>query len=135
MVYYLDKRRPDFSFPRADPLFLNLGFLKVHDIFKLKIAKFVYNSLNKLNPTNFHSWFKLTSQMHNHNTRSKFIDIDNLKTTNNLFIRTARTTHYGLKSLKVQGPKIWNVIPPLVRIITSPKGFIKELKTYFMNMN
>ena len=135
MVYFLDKRQPDYSFPSADPLFQKLDMLKVHDLFKLKIAKFVYNSLNKLNPTNFHSWFKLTSQMHNHNTRSKFIDIDNLKTTNNLFIPTARTTHYGLKSLKVQGPKIWNVITPLVRIITSPKGFIKELKTYFMNVN
>ena len=134
LVYFLDRRQSDFSFPSANPLFHKFGILKVHDIFKLNIAKFVYNSLNKVNPTNFHSWFKLTSLMRNHNTRSKFIDIDNLQATNNLFIPTVRTTHYGLKSLKFQGPKIWNVIPPLIRIITSPRCFIKELKAYFMNM-
>ena len=134
MIYYLDKRQPDYSFPSADPLFKELGFLKVHDLFKLKIAKFIYNCLNKLVPTNFHSWFKLTSQTHNHNTRSKFIDIDNLITSNNLFIPTSRTTHYGLKSLKVHGPKIWNSIPPLIRAKTSPKCFIKELQNYFISL-
>ena len=135
MIYHLDKRQPDFSFPSADPLFYKLDFLKVHDIFKLKIANFIFSCLNKLNPPNFHSWFKLTSQTHNHNTRSKFIDIDNMRTSNNLFISTARTTHYGLKSLKVQGSKIWNAIPPLIRIKTSPKSFTKELKNYLMNLN
>ena len=35
--------------------------------------------------------------------------------TNNLFIPTARTSHYGLILIKVQGPKIWNEIPPTIR--------------------
>ena len=103
--------------------------------FKLKIANFIFNCLNKLNPSNFHSWFNLTSLTHNHNTRSKFIDIDNMRLSNNLFIPTARTKHYGLKSVKVQGPKLWNAIPPLIRINYSSKSFIKELKNYLMNMN
>ena len=64
MMSYLDKRQPDFAFPPADPLFLILGVLKVHDLFKLKIAKIIYNSLNIHNPTNFHSWFILTTQTH-----------------------------------------------------------------------
>ena len=97
MTTYLGKRQP---------LFVRPGFLKVQDLFKLKIAKFIYNCINKHNPTNFHLWFKLTTQTHNRNTRSKFIYIDNSRTTNNLFIPTARTTHCGLKSLKVQGPKM-----------------------------
>ena len=71
MISYSDKRQPDFSFPSADPLFLKLGFLKVHNIFKLKIAKFIYTSLNKHNPTNFPSWFKLTTQNHTHNKSIK----------------------------------------------------------------
>ena len=135
MIYYLDKRQPDYSFPSAEPLFHELNFLKVYDIFKLKVSKFIYNCLNKLNPTNFHSWFKLTLQTHRYNTRSKFIDIENSITTNNLFIPTSRTTHYGLKSLKVQGPKIWNILPPLIRNNTSPKCFIKELKKYLISLN
>ena len=107
----------NLNLPSADPFFQKLDILKIHDLFKLNLAKFVYNSLNKLNPTNFHSWFKLTSQIHNHNTRSKFIDIDNLKATNNLFIPTARTSNYGLKQLKVQGPNLWNGLPPVIRSI------------------
>ena len=135
MVYFLDKRQQDFSLPSANPLFQKLEILKVHDLFKINLAKFVYNSLNKLNPINFHSWFKLTSHIHNHNTRSKFIDIDNLKATNNLFIPSARTTHYGLKSIKFQGPKIWNEISPLIRNNTSPKSFVKSLKIHYMTYN
>ena len=73
MTNQLDKRQPDFAFPSAYPLFLTLGFLKVHDLFKLKLAMFVYKSLNKHTPTNFHSWFKLTTQTHSHNTRSKYL--------------------------------------------------------------
>ena len=119
----LDKRQSDFAFPPADPLFLPLGFLIVHDpwVHELKIATFIYKSLNKQNPTNFHSWFKLTTQIHSHNTRSKFIDIVNARTSNNLFIPIACTSHYGLKSVKVQGPKIWNMLPPDIRKnISSP---------------
>ena len=58
----------------------------------------------------------------------KEVSIDNLITTNNLFIPTARTSHYGLKLIKIQGPKIWNEIPPLIRNISSPKLFINKLK-------
>ena len=41
MIKQLDKRQSNFAFPPADPLFLSLGFLKVHDLFKLKIATFI----------------------------------------------------------------------------------------------
>ena len=120
MMNQLDKRQSDFAFPPADSLFISLGFLKVHDLFKLKIVSFIFKSLNKLNPTNFHSWFKLTTQIHSLNTKSKFIDIVNARTSNNLFIPIARTIHYGLKSVKVQGPKIWNTIPSVIRKNSSP---------------
>ena len=93
----------------------------------------IYKSLNKLNPTNFHSWFKLTTQIHRHNTRSKFIDIVNARTTNNLFIPIDHTTHYGPKSIKVQGPKIWNMIPPDIRKYSSPRCFINKLKSHLTN--
>ena len=127
-------RQPHFAFPPADLLFLTFGVLKVHDLFKLKIAKFIYNSLNKHNPINFHSWFILSTQTHRHNTTSKFIDIESSTISNNLFIPIARTTHYGLKSLKVQGPNIWNMIPPAIRNNSSLQCFTNELKIYLMNL-
>ena len=134
MLTYSDKRQDDFSFPSANPLFFRLEILKIHDLFKLKIAKFIYNCLKKLTPTNFITWFNLTSQLHNHNTRSKFIDINNLTTTNNLFIPIARTSHYGLKKIKVHGPKIWNDLPPPLRIKNSYGSFINGLKSYLIGL-
>ena len=80
---------------------------------------------HKTSPVNFQSWFKLTVQVHNHNTRSQYINIDKLITTNNLFIPTAITSHYGFKLIKVQGPKIWNEIPAIIRSSTSSNNLIK----------
>ena len=41
MLTYSDKRQDDFSFPSANPLFFRLEILKIHDLFKLKIDKFI----------------------------------------------------------------------------------------------
>ena len=128
LLSYSNTRNSDYSFPPSIPLFFLEQMLKVQDLFKMRIAKFIHNCLNKTSPVNFHLWFKLTIQIHNHNTRYKYISIDNLITTYNLFIPTARTSHYGLKLIKVQGPKIWNEIPSLIRNISSPKMFINKLK-------
>ena len=53
MLTYSDKRQDDFSFPSANPLFFRLEILKIHDLFKLKIAKFRYNCLKNLLPQIF----------------------------------------------------------------------------------
>ena len=128
LLSYSNTRNSDYSFPPSNPLVFKKQMLKVEDLFKTRIAKFIHNCLNKTSHLNFHLWFKLTILIHNHNTRSKYISIDNLITTNNLFIPTARTYHFGLKLIKVLGPNIWNEIPPLIRNISSPKMFINKLK-------
>ena len=94
----------------------------------MRIANFIYNCLNKTSPVNFQLWFRLTIQVHNHNTRSQYINLDKSIYTNNLLIPTARTFHYGLKLIKVQGPKIWNEIPPTIRNSISSNIFIKKYK-------
>ena len=119
-------------FQPSDPLFYKIEIHKIHDIFKLMISKFIYNCLNGITPENFHSWYKLTNQMHAHNIRSKYIDIENSVVTRTLFIPTAGTSHYGLKLLNVQGPKIWNKLPPSLRINTSVNSFIKEHKMFLI---
>ena len=53
--------------------------------------------------------------------------------TRTLFVPLARTTYYGLKLLKVHGSKIWNELPPLLRINDSINIFIKELKIILLN--
>ena len=119
MLTHNEVRQNDYSFLSSNPLFLKLETLKIQDLLKVKIGKFIYKCLNKNTPINFLDWFLLTSQIHNYNTRSGYTDTDQLLSTKNLFIPTARTSHYGLKKIKVLGPKIWNSLPPEIRVITS----------------
>ena len=91
------------------------------------------NSLSKVNPSNFHDWFQLTSEIHRHNTRSKSINIDNHTHTRSIFIPMARTSHYGLKRTKVLGAKIWNDLPPPIRVEElSVNMFIERVKDYYL---
>ena len=132
LISNTDRRLEDFSFPPSDPLFSKMEIIKIQDIFKINVSKFIFKCLNKSNPINFHSWFIISSQVNKHNTRSMYIDIEKSITTRTLFIPFSRTTHYGLKQLKVQGPKIWNNIPSLIRNHHSIKNFLKEFKDYII---
>ena len=95
----------------TDPLFYKLEILKVHYVFRLQVSKFIFNCL------------QLNCTVNNYNTRSAFFDIENENNSNNLFIINARTTHYGLKLLKVSGCKIWNLIPNQIRSTQSVCSF------------
>ena len=97
------------------------------------MSKFIFKCLNNLAPVNFHSWYHLTSVLNRYNTRSKFANFDNSIITKTLFVPIARTSNYGLKLLKVLGPKIWNSLPPLLRINDSLNNFNKKLKDILIN--
>ena len=86
-----------------------------------------------MTPVNFHSWYQLTFKMNKHDTRSKFVNIENSVETRTLFVSTVRTSNYGLKLLKVMGPRIWNSLPPLLRINESLNSFIEKLKIILIN--
>ena len=68
-----------------------------------------------ISPKQFHPWFKLITDNHDHATRSNTANIEtgSNKTTlgNNLFVPYARTTYYGIRSIRVEGPVHWNKIP------------------------
>ena len=91
----------------TDPLFYKLEVLKVQDVFKLQVSNFIFNCLQLNTPTIFHNWFRLNYTIHNGNTRWGSFDMDNGVGSNGGVIMGAKTTHYGLKGLKVSGPKIW----------------------------
>ena len=75
----------------------------------------------------------LNTTIHDHHTRSNVqLQTNNVINTTNLFIPFARTTHYGKKSIKVVGPKIWNEIPYNISAIKSKKGFLYKLKQYYI---
>ena len=126
--------RPDeYLLIPSDPLFFSMEILKIHDIFKFRIVKFIFNCLIKNIPPNFNCWFNLTYNIHNYNTRSKYVDIGQQIKTRSLFVPFARTTHYGLKLTKVLGSKIWNTLPSLIRVENSTlKIFLTKTKNYLI---
>ena len=77
-------------------------------------------------PVNFHNWFKINHERHGYSTRSN-ININAGIKINNLFIPSVRTTNYGLKQLKSSGPRIWNVLPTMIKNTTSLHVFLKKL--------
>ena len=102
----------------SDPIFKKLEILKVQDLFKLSTLKFVYESINKLNPPQFHTYFNYPN--HNYNTDAK----RNLK----LDLPKIRTSTYGLKSLKYTGCILWNNLSFVERSIKSKNVFSRILK-------
>ena len=96
--------------------------MKVMDIYRYQVSKFVFKSINSLVPRNFHEWFQLTHERYGYRTRSNFSNDDG-SIIKNLFIPSARTTNYGLKQLRVNGPRIWNSLPTYIKNTTSLKVF------------
>ena len=117
------------------PLFKELKILKLKDIYELRIIQFLYDSINGISPIQFKSWFTLSANLHSHATRTNSTNLEDnseLTETNNLFIPYVRTTYYGLKSIKVTGPKIWNNIPHNIKNIESRNVFIRTLKRHLL---
>ena len=110
------------------PLFKSLNILKFKDIFELRISQFIYECIHNHAPIQFNSWFVFINQVHSHSTRTNTIISNETDLSGNLFIPYVRTTHYGLKSIKVAGPKIWNKIPREIRTAISRFSFAKSYK-------
>jgi len=81
------------------------------------VHKFSYHK-NKL-PEIFTSYFDANQSHYNYNTRGK----------NSLHIIRCNTT-YGLKSIKYEGPKLWNELPTQLKSYISTKMFTKYVKIY-----
>ena len=121
---------PGPLFPSA-PLFKELELLKVKEIFILQIAKFIHKCINVDINSNIDHWFKFNYEAHAHLKRSNY-SYSTLDNTNNLFISFGRTTNYGLKLIKVSGPKMWNSLPLDIRIKKSLSNFKSSLKKYLL---
>ena len=124
-IYILQKkvvRLMTFSDPLSHslPLFKELEILTISEVFKMETSKFVFESLNHINPSQFHDFFIYPSIVRN--TRN-FCN-------NNLFKPHARTKHYGLNSIKNNGAHIWNNIP-LYQIIKIKENVYYSTEIFF----
>jgi len=115
----------------SNPLFLKLELIKIKYIFILQILKFIHKCINSNIIGNFAQWFKLKTEVHTHLTKTNY-NTSSQVSTNKLSIPFGRTTHYGLKQIKVKGPKIWNSLPLDLRNIKSLINFKISIKKHLL---
>jgi hypothetical protein len=125
--------------PSADPLFKNLGLLKLNDIFKLSVANFVFETLIYESPQNFWNWFQYTNDIHTHSTKSStvivcshYFDTGTAAPTFKLYTKKTNLAKYGERMIKVSGPLIWNNIPLDIQESDSIVTFKEKVKSFYI---
>ena len=133
---------PQIPGPRnpSNPLFHELGILKVDDVFKFHVPKFVYECLSFTTPSLFWNWFTYNHSIHSYNTTSSskinmknHLEIENDEGTNKVYTKCSKLVKYGAKKIQVSGPLIWNNIPEYIRNSLSLDKFKQDLKLYFLD--
>ena len=82
----------------TDPLFISLNILKIRDILTSQVLKLVFQFYNDKLPSELQTLFVKNELVHSFNTRS----------SNLLHVPRVNTNHYGISSLKYNGPLTWN---------------------------
>jgi len=106
-----------FERVHSAPLFKELKLLNIYDVFKIEALKFVFDSVNKNNPSQFHSFY--AHPVNNTNTAAN--------RNNNLNTPSPRTTSYGIKSLKYTGVILWNDLDNNLRNSPSKANCSKKI--------
>ena len=125
----------------SDPLFTELGILKIHDVFKLHVSKFIYDCLSHSTPSMFWNWFMYNFHIHSYNTTSNstinmknYFEIDSVIQTNILHTQCSNLVNYGAKMIKVAGPLLWNSLPEYIRNSESICIFKFNLKKFLLGL-
>ena len=101
----------------TDPLFLKHGLLKLVDLNKYLIGKFMYKCYHKKVPAVFHGLFTSVLDVHNYGTRQR----------NNLYFTKVKT-NLGMSGISYRGPLIWNrILKSGINLNTSESAFSKEV--------
>ena len=106
------------------PIFNNLRLLRVTEIFQMKLLTFVYESVNKISPPCFHSFFKPNSSIHHHHTRQA--------ERGDLYKHKWKTMCFGRRSIRQLGPNHWNSLPLSLRNASNKFSFKKDLKKHLL---
>ena len=126
--------------PSSNPLYKELKILKLSDIYRFNIAKFVYQTLCDESPEIFADWFKYTHMVHTHATtsstsiiRENYFDIGTEQPTCTLYVNRGNLVNYGKKMIQVSGPLIWNDLPSDIQDSSSISSFKFYLKNHFID--
>ena len=101
----------------TDPLFYKHKILKIGDLHKVQLGKFMFNYNSKTLPITFHNMFPKNSAVHNYPTRQS----ENLHTP---LLRTLSAQ----KTFIFEGPKFWNALQDDIKCSASLATFKRKLK-------
>ena len=109
----------DGKVPKSDKLFSETDRLSFQNVHCMQVALLVYKYFYypSLLPHCIALLFEKISNIHQHQTRS----LDNMS----LFMHPGRL-NARKNSLKINAPRIWNSIPPNIRLINSSTGIFKN---------
>ena len=99
----------------SDPIFHDLGLLKLPDIIFLHNALFMYDFYSDCLPSVFNCFFLQVNRIHQYNTR--------LAAKRSYYLPRIRT-NYGKFNIRYLGVKIWNSIPELFK--SKPRSSFKK---------
>ena len=105
----------------TNKLHTRLNILKVKDIYKINVLKFVYESINHTSIEQFHNHYEYQSNRNNANLRNR-----------NLLYPQTSNNKFGESTLKFQGTQLWNSLPVNLRFINSFYSFKKALRQKIM---
>lgn len=104
-------------------LYSTYNTLPIPALHKLFIAKLVFNVKfrSAVLPEVYRDYFVANEDIHNYSTR--YSSNLHLTVTNNL---------YGYRCIQQKGCRIWNSIPPDIRLSPSINCFVKTLKSLYL---
>ena len=104
-------------------LFFSYKILKISDLYKLEVAKFMFQHHNNLLPDLFSNYFVAISRVHGYSTRGS---------ANNNYYIPSITKSNAKSSLFYGGAKLWNSISTDIRLNPFSK-FKENYYNYLIN--
>ena len=104
-------------------LYKKLNLLKLEDLYKAELEKFMYLYYNKKTPKIFNSFFKKITEIHSYNTRQ-------VSHSTFFLLRMSKTCTQN--SISYKGTKIWSKLKPELKNLHW-NAFTKQIKKSFID--
>ena len=101
----------------TEPLFIRNKILKLDDLYKFELSKFMFDCINGLLPTPILDYFTTNATIHAHHTRQR-----------NIPHVTQTFGTISERSVTHKGPKTWIEIPQTIRLHQNKNIFSRLLK-------
>ena len=105
----------------SSPLFKRLNIVKLHDVFNIQQAKFVYANSKSLLPSPLQHIYTINHNVHSYNTRqSHDVHYNNVR------------VDIVFRSFIHKGPEIWSSLPASIKTADSLSSFVSRLKRNYI---